>query len=220
MKIYRFYQITKNEKNGENSYELYAITHKKKFAKRFQKERNMESFYTSKSSMSMEEYQEFLKVTNAYGHELKIEYLITSDVDSNGMLCTRKVEVLITNYESDICINSDPFMEICSAEFWSGLIPYKYFNKSLINALKTLEFHNFYKMFRDMYLPGIGDPPLVEIDPDTGLFIFPEDRSALDELNSMPEYDEDIDVDYDAPEITPDQLGILVSNFHRTFKKE
>lgn len=217
MKVYRFYFIEENTSNGKNSYELYALTNNKKLAKRFKEERDMKKFYVKETKMSKEEYAEV--ANNALQHILKVAKLSTAGVNENGMIISDKVEILLTEFEYDMCTAGDPFMEFSDPGFWNRAPSPSTVNKELKKAMDILDYTNFYKLCRDMYIAGCGDPPLLDIEDGDELFIFDDDNQPAPRFSRLELHDHELlDIDYDAPSVVPDQLGVFVANFHRTFK--
>ena len=201
--------IGDNERNGRKSYELYAITSSKKFAKRFKSERDMTKFYVCDSKMDREEYSKF---ANDNMNNILAEYkLDTIGIDNNGLITNDSVSVLMTAYEQDVACNGEPMYLFSDPAFWNS-VPYPTsFLPEIKKALQILEYNSFHKLFRYSF------NPYDNFANSNGNYLFPEDRPA-ERIDLDKAHDEDIDVDYDAPNIMADQLAIFVSNFKRTFK--
>ena len=58
MKIWRFYKLPE-DKNAKQSYDLYAITNRKEFAKAFMETRDMNKFYMRCTKEDRETYTEY-----------------------------------------------------------------------------------------------------------------------------------------------------------------
>jgi hypothetical protein len=202
MRVYRFYIIKDNERNGKKAYELYAVTKNKKFAKRFKQERDMKQFFPRHSKMDDEDYAEYINTRPS--HVLGIHKLDTTSVDAQGNICIKQVEVLATEFENDIATNTDVFGAMMTDDYFKGIPKIGLFKENIQDALMLLEFKALSKIYRQMNQFNLSQPHkfVEEQEPVT--------YSLFDE-----EYE---DFDYDIPDFLADQLGIFVANFHITFK--
>lgn len=171
MKVWRFYYIKKREDNGQNDYQLYAITNKKEYAKEFMKTRNMKKFIHNCSHLEKEEWSEFANdnrgaVLDIYSYETKREL-------PNGFYGTEPVSVLSTFTECQNCSEEESYdLGIFDEEFFYQIPHYRIFKKSVRDTLKLLQYTAVFDLFA-----GIENPK--EINPDN----LPVPDFKIDEFN-------------------------------------
>lgn len=177
MKVYLFYN-TRSEKEGM---ELYAITNKKKYAERFENERNMNHFIIEYEEMSKDEYINFCNNNDNRGCVLKLYKVMTvkNSMHTSKSLCYKNI--LMTHWEEQMI--DEPVSYYDESNAWYGM-PYPLiFNDEYVLALTKLQYVSYYKL---MWSPYLMD----------------------DELNEkLFEY---IGDDYAAPEIEIDQLSYFI----------
>lgn len=185
----------------DDIYPLYAITNNKKYAKRFERERDMNQFLkVITDDVDKTEWEEYgNKNRNSV---LEIAKLITRCIDKNGKESPVKsmyVEVLITFWEKSTV--SDDMNYTCDDDyFWRKQeSPYLYKNK-YVEAFRKLQYIKYYNLY---------NIPLTAISGDD------EDNMSINTKFMSYEGDDD----YDAPSCTIDELSQFISKYGSTFKK-
>ena len=166
MKIWRFYLKPTDNDNEKKQYDLYEIKNNKEFANIFMQTRNMDRFYTRCTKEDKETYS---RIANDNRDCVLEEFDIVTRHENNvGLVCHKIIHMIMTNYEYQ-CINADEYMcEITSDESWWSNVPdYRIYKKKLKNALRTLEYVSFYKLYVSQYTSHL---TLEEIDDDYAAF--------------------------------------------------
>lgn len=168
MKVWRFYK--KPEKDtSDKRYDLYALTNKKEFAKVFQEQRDMSKFIKRCSDEEISTYSELANSNRE--NVLDMYKLTTRTIYDNGLIGINKVKVVCTEYESQVVKEEgETASEFSLEEYWRGVVHYKAYKKKIQNALRVLQYIQFYKLFNNPITTNIDptdddyDVPDVEID--------------------------------------------------------
>lgn len=179
---------------------MYASTNNKKYAKRFEQERDMNQFVKAVTdnvdTLEWEEYGN--KNRNSI---LEITKLTTKLVEKNGKespVDSMEVEVLVTFWEKSTVINDIQF-DGNDEYFWEEQrTPYIYRNK-YIESLRKLQFVKQYVLYN---IP---------------LALSNDSKNAIDIDSKFMIYEGDDD--YDGPRYTIDELSQLISKYGSSFKK-
>lgn len=142
-KVWRFY--TKGGIDNDEKYHLYAITNRKDFAKQFQEERDMDKFIVKKSEEYFDDWKELAR--EAGDAVLDIRDLQTRHETDTNTYSTIGVPILCTMYEYQTADADFAELPIMTEEFWFQMPNLGIFNSKLINALKILEYHRYYRLF-------------------------------------------------------------------------
>ena len=151
MKIWRFYKLPE-DKNAKQSYDLYAITNRKEFAKAFMETRDMNKFYLRCTKEDRETYTEY--ANKNLDHILDYRALVTKDKLKNGFYGKKSITVLCTNFEYQIATNEDSVPGCFLDEmYWTYEAPKPtIFNEKIIEALNTLEYNRTFKIYNSVKL--------------------------------------------------------------------
>ena len=97
--------------------------------------------------------------------------LTTRTIYDNGLIRINKVKVVCTEYESQVVKEEgETASEFSLEEYWRGVIHHKAYKKKIQNALRILQYIQFYKLFNTPITTNIDptdddyDAPDVEID--------------------------------------------------------
>ena len=142
-KVWRFY--TKGEIDNDEKYHLYAITNQKDFAKQFQEERDMNKFIVKKSEEDFDDWKELAR--EAGDAVLDIRDLQTKHKTDTNTYSTIGVPILCTMYEYQTADADFAELPIMTEEFWFQMPNLGIFNSKLIDSLKILEYHRYYRLF-------------------------------------------------------------------------
>ena len=142
-KVWRFY--TKGGIDNDEKYHLYAITNQKNFAKQFQEERDMNKFIIKKSEEDFDDWKELAR--EAGDAVLDIRDLQTKHKTDTNTYSTIGVPILCTMYEYQTADADFAELPIMTEEFWFKMPNLGIFNNKLIDSLKILEYHRFYRLF-------------------------------------------------------------------------
>lgn len=142
MKIWRFY--TKPGSFFGDKYELYAITNKKKIAKQFMEERDMDCFImkSSKESPSL-----WAELANDHQDQIiKAHPLCTSYITDEGVIRMIDVPIVCTMYEYQTADSDFADIYITTSYFWDRALPPQLFNRKVLDALSVLQYDKMYKV--------------------------------------------------------------------------
>ena len=142
-KVWRFY--TKGEIDNDEKYHLYAITNQKDFAKQFQEERDMNKFIVKKSEEDFDDWKELAR--EAGDAVLDIRDLQTKHKTDTNTYSIIGVPILCTMYEYQTVDADFAELPIMTEEFWFQMPNLGIFNNKLIDSLKILEYHRYYRLF-------------------------------------------------------------------------
>ena len=142
-KVWRFY--TKGGIDNDEKYHLYAITNQKDFAKQFQEERDMNKFIVKKSEEDFDDWKELAR--EAGDAVLDIRDLQTKHKTDTNTYSTIGVPILCTMYEYQTVDADFAELPIMTEEFWFRMPDLGIFNNKLIDSLKILEYHRYYRLF-------------------------------------------------------------------------
>lgn len=146
MKVWRFYKKPESKDTANQSYDLYALTNNKEYAKYFLNTRDMNKFFVR---CTKEDRETYVKIANDNRDCVLDEFeLVTRNVNVNGIINHTRLLMCITFYEYQ-CINGDEFQcEITGyREWWDGVPNYKNYKKKIKNALRVLEYVSNYKFY-------------------------------------------------------------------------
>lgn len=154
MKVWRFYKIPSEELIEEShisnyslrdTYPLYAITNKKKLAKRFMEERDMSKFIVN-ADHSFEELEQYSTYANRHRSCVLEEYNLSSTDRKTGKVS--KVNLVITYNERQQIEEPDTFF--FSEEFWNDIFtPTKIFKDKYLEALRN------FTLLQKLYAPDL-----------------------------------------------------------------
>ena len=142
-KVWRFY--TKGGMDNDEKYHLYEITNQKDFAKQFQEERDMNKFIVKKSEEDFDDWKELAR--EAGDAVLDIRDLQTKHKTDTNTYSTIGVPILCTMYEYQTADADFAELPIMTEEFWFQMPNLGIFNNKLIDSLKILEYHRYYRLF-------------------------------------------------------------------------
>ena len=142
-KVWRFY--TKGGIDNDEKYHLYAITNQKDFAKQFQEERDMNKFIVKKSEEDFDDWKELAR--EAGDAVLDIRDLQTKHKTDTNTYSIIGVPILCTMYEYQTVDADFAELPIMTEEFWFQMPNLGIFNNKLIDSLKILEYHRYYRLF-------------------------------------------------------------------------
>lgn len=166
----------------------YAITYKKKDAKQFMKERNMDKFIHKVHDVDKEDAIKFCSLNEYRGSVLERHNLTTVAPGKHTKECAVVKKVLLTlNEYTEVSDPTDPILE--DPEWWYDAPMPGIFKDKYLKALKNFQYVNYYKM--------IGPEILND--------------SALDLLYQA------VDNSYEGPAIFYDELAALISIAYDTF---
>lgn len=163
MRLWAFY-IKDN-----NKYTLYAITNKKDFLKMFKKQRNM-NIFEIKEIEGDKDY--LIKFMNDYRGNVIDLYELSTRKDDSDKEELINIDILMTEHEFTIIKdNAEMASEIiCSDSYWSNnhVIDYYVYNNKIIDALKVIDYDDFYNIFvrsyQKKYNESFSDSPDARID--------------------------------------------------------
>lgn len=154
---------------------LYAITNKKRYAKRFMRERNMNKFILMKKDIDSDLYTELSNARRAIVLQL-YEYIYYPGIKENKPLS--KTTTLLTTQMERLMVESQTDQSLLGfSETIDFRDPYC-FKEEYLNELRALEYDTFYKMFIANALSFQGNEKYIPVDED---YLSPPDV-LLDEL--------------------------------------
>ena len=148
MKIWKYYKVPdkENRDNEKKKYDLYAITDKRRYAERFENERNMNMFIKGEvSDLDDSDGLDFLNanqqlVLDVFSYETKA-------VKELNKQYTIDTVALLTTYSEYFNCKSEQCEEFMFTEtMFIGVPHYKIFNNKLIKDLKRIEYVNLFKV--------------------------------------------------------------------------
>lgn len=163
MRCYRFYKkptLSKEETpervSLSDKYPLYGLTCKKKIAKRFMEERDMDKFIIRKSNVDRETYSELAnRNRSAVLEEFDLLTCVNKYKQNQSM---EKVNLILTYGE--IQTIDEPQLYILDESWWNTYYmnsPF-IFKEEYVKALQKIDFIDFYKLFStDPNLYGVYD---------------------------------------------------------------
>lgn len=183
--------------------QIYAITDKKEFAKRFESERNMNHFIkVVKSNFDKDEAREFVNVHAGTRLE-EFQYGVYQGIGKNEFSQVKYVDILSTNaeYAEVTNIAEGGLFGVLDFEKLNMPNPFKYKNK-YVDALDTLELIRCWK-----YL-------------EYGLMF--SDNFSLKKVNGkeVDEIPDVYDTDYDYPDAVIDEVAVFVTLYGDQFNPE
>lgn len=146
MKLWKFYKVP-DEDEVNKEYPLYAVTNEKDIAKEFKETRNMEKFIVQ---VSKDEPKNAIAdfINSNYEMLLKRRDFTTGVIAKNGKFDLRTAKIVCTDYEYvSICENPEILIDIAREEFWYNILPPYIFKKKVLEALRVLEYHLWYKLY-------------------------------------------------------------------------
>lgn len=174
MKIWRYYKKPENENISKKRYDLYALTNKKEYAKKFESERDMDLFV---KRVSKEDSETFTKLGNDNrACLLELHNFMTKTIYENGLIGIKDVDILCTNYEWQTCKDeAEVYSDFSHEEYWYTFPSPAIFKKKYQESLRILEYISNYKFFVGSTKLGIDDngyeAPDISIDELEGFIV-------------------------------------------------
>ena len=149
MKVWKWYTKFKIWDKDFNDTELYAITNKKKYAKEFNKTRNLKLFKCVKTDMDKDEYANYVN-NEVYSQQLKEGELVGDMEGEDGIVHSYELNFIMTEAEQQII---DGIYEgnsrLFETSFWYFSFPSYVYNDDIKDALKLLEYDKLRALFSD-----------------------------------------------------------------------